>query len=374
MFNFLNRLMPWRRFQALINDERILIEQQIALANLQMERLDAQAAKLDHVVAILVAQNEIVGRVDARVEAAEERGFSSNQLSMLSHRVSRNFLPNDGAAVQKLLMAVWRSASNQRIHAKDLQSSGFRVFSQNDEDGVVLRIFSQIGTTNRYVIEVGSNCNGSDIGIPENISTNLIVNHGWHGAVFELDPVECARIRHFFARDYATKHFHIETDSLNGYYSPIVIQQEITPGNIDRALTDASEESEPDLMIVDIDGGDYAVVQAVSRVQPRVIVVEFEKRFRDRHSVIQPDRTNFSARWSQSGTVSLPAWIKLLGDKGYSLCAIGSCGFNAFFVRSDIAHKSFVPLSAEAAFEEHPIFSKMPEEFWVQPDHTWQET
>jgi hypothetical protein len=299
-----------------------------------------------------------------------ERGFSASQLAMISPRLRRNFLPNDDAALHKHLMATWRSGSDSTICYQDLLESGFRVFSQNDEDGVLLRIFSHIGQANRCVVEIGSNCSDSDVGIPENMSTNLIVNHGWHGVIVEIDPTECDRMRYFFARDYTTKHFHMTSNGQNHYFSPLIVQQAVSPENIDQVLRDAHVIPEPDLMALDIDGGDYSVIRSMSAVRPRVLVVEFEKRFRDKHSVVLFDKAS-AEKW-QSGSASLSAWEKLLASRGYTLCAIGSCGFNAFFVRSDIATGRFLPLTCGAAFDAHPIFSKMPEEFWLTPDETWQ--
>jgi hypothetical protein len=313
--------------------------------------------------------------MDERLASVDERltnGFSADQLAMLSFRMRRNFLPNDAAALHKLLMAKWRAESTLTISQKDLLECGFRVFSQNDEDGLLLRIFSHIGQTNRYVIEIGSNCSDSDLGIPENLSTNLIVNHGWHGAIFEIDQTECGRIRHFFARDFATKHFHWTNNGQHDYYSPLIVQQAINPENIDQVLRKTHDEPEPDLMVIDIDGGDYAVVNSMSAVRPRVLVVEFEKCFRDRHSVVQFDSGHFSKKWTQSGAASLPAWEKLLASRGYTLCAVGTCGFNAFFVRSDIANGKFLPLTSGTAFDTHPILSKVPEDFWLSPDETWE--
>jgi hypothetical protein len=124
-------------------------------------------------------------------------------------------------------------------------------------------------------------------------------------------------------------------------------------------------------MIIDIDGGDYAVMQNLQVVKPRVLIVEFEKRFRDRYGVVQFDRANFSQRWQQSGTASLPAWEKLLGARGYNLCAVGTCGFNAFFVRHDVAAGKLSSITATEAFNSNPIFSKLSEDFWLTPDETW---
>ena len=151
-----------------------------------------------------------------------------------------------------------------------------------------------------------------------------------------------------------------------------MVGQAISPENIDQVLRDAHDELEPDLMVIDVDGGDYAVIHNMSSVRPRVLVVEFEKRFRDRYSVVQFDNADFGKRWPQSGTASLPAWEKLLTSRGYTLCAIGTCGFNAFVIRSDIAAGNFLPLTSSAAFDAHPILSKVPGDFWLSPDETWQ--
>jgi hypothetical protein len=323
---------------------------------------------------LLKKQGQELTLLALHLKSLDERlahGFSDDQLAMLSFRLRRNFLPNDAAAIHKLLIATWRAESASMISYKDLLKCSFRVFSQNDEDGLLLRIFSHIGQTNQYVIEIGSNCSDSDLGIPENLSTNLIVNHGWHGSIFEIDKTECDRIRYFFARDFATKHFHSTNNEHQNYFSPQIFQQAISPENINQVLRDAYDEPEPDLMVIDIDGGDYAVMSSMSAVRPRVLVVEFEKCFRDRHSVVQFDSVHFSKKWPQSGAASLPAWEKLLASRGYTLCAIGTCGFNAFFVRSDIATGKFLPLTSGVAFDAHPIFSKVSEDFWLSPDETW---
>ena len=321
---------------------------------------------LPEAVRLLVERQQHIEAMLAQkfLTPAEMAGFNPH--------FSRNFLPNDDSAVQKNLIATWRLGATDILGHSELVTSGFRVFSQNDEDGILLRIFTHIGHTNRYVIEIGSNCSGSDVGIPENLSANLIVNHGWHGSVFEMDPTECDRMRFFFAREHSTRHFHWVRAGESTYFSPLIIQQAVSPKNINQVLIEANNEPEPDLMIIDIDGGDYAVMKNLETVKPRVLVVEFEKRFRERYSVVQADNANFSQRWAQSGAASLPAWEKLMGARGYTLCAVGSCGFNAFFVRSDVAAGKLSQLTATEAFNGHPIFSRLSEDFWLTPDETWQ--
>ena len=171
--------------------------------------LNKQTEQIVNIGASVDALKLDLNHLKSQLKSIEEKwegGFSSSQLAMLNPRLRRNFLPNDDAIMHKYLMTIWQASSLAIIGYKELLESSFRVFSQNDEDGMLLRIFSHIGQLNQYVIEIGSNCSESDLGIPENLSTNLIVNHGWHGAIFEIDQVECDKMQYFFARDYATKH------------------------------------------------------------------------------------------------------------------------------------------------------------------------
>jgi hypothetical protein len=358
----------------LVDAPRLQADRQLHIEALLAEAARVQAERQQHLEAMLVEAARLQTDRQLHIEALLAQKFlTPTAMATLNPHFHRNFLPNDDSAVQKNLIATWRLRAPGMLGHSELVESGFRVFSQNDEDGILLRLFTHIGHTNRYVIEIGSNCSGSDVGIPENLSANLIINHGWHGAVFEMDPTECDKMRYFFARDHATRHFHWTQGGDKTYFSPLIIQQAVSPANINEVLIEANNEPEPDLMIIDIDGGDFAVMQSLHAVKPRVLVVEFEKRFRERYSVVQSDRANFSQRWQQSGAASLPAWEKLLGAGGYNLCAVGACGFNAFFVRSDIAAGKLSPLTAAETFDNHPIFSRLGEDFWLTPDETWQE-
>ena len=323
--------------------------------------------KLD---AALTALRDLSERQQNLENLLHQKALSADDLVKINPLLRRNSIAND-AATQKQLMSLWAASPPMVLAHRDLVECGFRAFSQNDEDGILLRLFAQIGTTNRYAIEIGSNCNHSDIGIPENLTTNFIINHGWHASVIELEEVECSRMRYFFARAHATQHYHWEREGVNTYYSPNIVQQMVSPENINEVLIAANPQVEPDLLVLDIDGGDYAVMENVTAIRPRVVVVEFEKRFRDRYSVVQPDRNQFSKRWQQSGATSLNAWINLLDLKGYRLCTVGTCSYNAFFVRADVAEGKLETLSASEAYDSHPVFSSISEDFWVVPDESW---
>ncbi len=331
-------------------------------------KVEAQSSKTE---AMHVELRELRRELDEIKLTNGDCQLSLPHLDMLSHQNKRNFLPNDDSSAQKNLINSWRAIKPNIVGYKEFMECGFRVFSQNDEDGILLRIFSQIESTNKYVVEIGSNCSGSAVGIPENLSTNLFINHGWHGVIFELDEVETSKITHFFAQNLATKHFHWMSKGVNSYSSPQIVSGRIDPENINTKMIEERVPAEPDLLVIDIDGGDFSVIKALTVARPRVLVVEFEKRFRDRFSVVQAISEDFSADWAQSGTTSLSAWVGLLAENDYTLCAISSSGFNAFFIRNDVAVGKIDPLTSSDAFDLHPVFSKLPEEFWLEPDKTW---
>jgi hypothetical protein len=60
-----------------------------------------------------------------------------------------------------------------------LDNVGFKAYSQFEEDGILLYIFSLIGFTNRKVVEIccgtGNECN----------TANLIIHHACHGLLLD---------------------------------------------------------------------------------------------------------------------------------------------------------------------------------------------
>ena len=69
---------------------------------------------------------------------------------------------------------------------KRLESFGFKVYSQNEEDGMIDEIFNRIGTTNRFFIEFGVQdgleCN-----------THFLLFQGWEGVFIEGSTEYCGR-------------------------------------------------------------------------------------------------------------------------------------------------------------------------------------
>ncbi|MCP5060912.1 MAG: hypothetical protein GY936_00400 [Ignavibacteriae bacterium] len=68
-----------------------------------------------------------------------------------------------------MLMASYRHQYNSNLPPLSFNDVGFRLHSQHEEDGILLYIFSLIGTTNKKSVEI---CAGNGI---ECNTANLII-------------------------------------------------------------------------------------------------------------------------------------------------------------------------------------------------------
>ena len=98
----------------------------------------------------------------------------------LIFKIRNRFFPSTQIAQRQLFLSYQDKVRNNTLPR--LKDTGFRVFSQFEEDGLLLFIFSVIGMDNKIFVEFGS-----DDGINSN-SANLIFNFGWHGLFIDGNP------------------------------------------------------------------------------------------------------------------------------------------------------------------------------------------
>jgi hypothetical protein len=111
--------------------------------------------------------------------------------------------------------------------------------------------------------------------------------------------------------------------------------------------------NEPDLLVIDVDGNDYFIWEAISsRYVPRVVVIEYNAGVGPHLRWFMP--YNAEHRWEETSWhgASLAALASLGSRLGYDLIGCDSRGVNAFFVRT-----------SEAA----PFTSRRVSEQWVPP-------
>lgn len=126
----------------------------------------------------------------------------------------------------------------------------------------------------------------------------------------------------------------------------------ITTDNGDDLIRDNLVTGEVDLLSIDLDGNDLHILEAISCVTPRAIVMEYNARF------LPPIEycIEYQPQHSWDGTDNYGASLSLLTArlkaKGYSLVACNLCGINSFFVRDDLLGDHFQePFSAEFHFQ-----------------------
>lgn len=292
------------------------------------------------------------------------RSTVNETLSLKTHIDKQNplFLKNHLDAqgvIQTNLLSSWLIAKHNNLPVQNLNQIGFRVFSQNNEDGLLLYIFTLIGVTNKLFVEIGANTDDSDIGLPENNTTNLVVYHGWNGLIVDADPTFVNQLIYFFAKCKNTKHYHWQDrkskqEDESNYINPMIKAKFITAENINSYLLENKIPAEIDLLSIDIDGMDYHVWKALEVSSPRVVLIEFNQRINFSETYIPPkvldtekNRPYSPGEQSIFNGCSLNALIRLGKEKNYRLIAVTSSGFNALFMRNDVGAELFKELTEE---------------------------
>lgn len=221
----------------------------------------------------------------------------------------------------------WIKKTQKRLsNSKCLEQYGYKVYSQNDEDGIIQEIFHRIGTTNRVFVEFGvqngleSNC-------------HYLLLRGWKGLWLEGDP------------EYV-KEIHIK-------FQPVVQTGQLQCGcafltrdNINHIIEEYGISGEIDLLSIDVDGNDYYIWEAIRIVNPRVVIIEYNGKIPPDCNWKMAYYENYQWDGSDWHGASLKA-LELLGrQKGYQLVGTNISGVNAFFVRKDLSADRFYKYSS----------------------------
>lgn len=130
----------------------------------------------------------------------------------------------------------------------------------------------------------------------------------------------------------------------------------ITCDNIN-ALIGSYFEGEIDLLSIDIDGNDIYILESITVVNPRVIVIEYSGKFPPPINVAQEYNPQYIWGGSDYSGSSLEAITKIATRKGYCLVGCGIVGANAFFVRRDLVGDRFQqPFTADNHYQPARYF------------------
>lgn len=191
----------------------------------------------------------------------------------------------------------------------------------------------------RKVVEIGC---GSGI---ENMSSNLIINHGYQGYLLDGSKTNIE-----FARSF----YRSRKDCL--LTIPVLSEARVTRENVDDKLSQLGAEGEIDLLSIDVDGIDWHIWNAITVIRPRLCVFETADFIPGDLSLTVPYVSDFDYKAFPVGnqdfrSSSLAAMVKLSGQKGYRLIGAHKHGFNAFFLREDLVPELLPEVSISSVHE-----------------------
>lgn len=288
-------------------------------------------------------------------------GYVDTAVRLGERLIQRDLQESSATAIGQLALI---ESYQRRFHAgappPPFRSTGFSVFSQHEEDGLLLYLFALLGTENRVAVEL---CAGDGI---ECNSANLLIHHRWTGVLCDGNEDNVRRGRAYYSRGRTTR-----------YWPPSIVQAWITRETVNEVVAKAGCSGAIDLLSLDIDGMDYWVWEALDIIEPRVVVLEFNHLWGPDEAVSVPYAADFKATFTRQGSdyagASLAAFVSLGKRKGYKLVGTNAFATNAFFVRQDLEHPWLPEIPTNACFD-HPrarfgMQSRLPlvrDREWVQ--------
>ncbi|MDB4912849.1 MAG: hypothetical protein JWM95_493 [Gemmatimonadetes bacterium] len=231
--------------------------------------------------------------------------------------------------------------------------------SQTNEDEILRSLFARLGVTNRVCVEI---CAGDGI---ECNTARLVTHDGWRGLLVDGNERLVDRGRRFHGRMGS---------------AATIVRAWVTRDSVNALLTTHGFTGVVDLLSLDLDGVDYWIWNAITVIEPRVVVLEYQDILGPERSWTVPYSDSFSARdypmtngAPNFGGASLTAFTKLARRKGYRLVAINTLGYNAFFVRNGVGDAEVPEIDVRSCFGHPHNIRGMAERFPTVAHLPWQE-
>jgi hypothetical protein len=221
------------------------------------------------------------------------------------------------------LQAAYGGSASRGEPLPSTWDTGFSVFSEYDEDGVILFLLAVVGCGSRRFVDLGAGD-----GIHASNCANLAFNLGFHGLFIDADERLVQLGRTVYQR-------HSDTRG----YPPRFLQAFVTASTINPILREAGFEGEVDVLSIDIDGNDYWIWDAIEATSARIVIIETHDEY-GLEDILAPYQENYRWREAPPGAVSGAspvAMTKLATKLGYRLVGGNRLGFNAIYVRNDLA-------------------------------------
>lgn len=240
------------------------------------------------------------------------------------------FNPSVQITQRQLFLNYQEGVKNNNLPS--IKDTGFRVFSQFEEDGMLLFLFSVIGMEHKTFVEIGA-----DDGVNSN-SANLYFNFGWHGLFIDGNKKAVERGQRFY-RKYPHTWF----------YQPKFICSLVKRENVNQLIASAGYSGTIGLLSIDIDGNDYWIWDAITTIDPKVVIIETHNEFGLNDIVVPYDPNYFYPGKHPIYHGASPIAMKKLGNKkGYRLVGANDLGSNFIFVKNGLADHLIPEVSVES--------------------------
>ena len=247
-----------------------------------------------------------------------------------------HLLAEEENRIQAELVSQYKSLYSQG-ELPSIDSCGRKVFSQFEEDGKLLYLFSLLGMNQKKFVEFGS-----DDGINSN-SANLYFHHDFKGLFLDGNSQAIDRGKRFFNRHQN-----------NTNESPVFVEGMITAENVNDLIRKGGFSGEIGLLSIDIDGNDYWVWKAIDCINPQVVIIETHNEFGMNDIIVPYDPDYFyPGKHPTYHGASPVAMTKLANHKGYRLVGSNDLGFNFIYLRNDLLKDEVPEVSVESLLQ-HP--------------------
>lgn len=219
----------------------------------------------------------------------------------------------------------YQLSNRSKTHKLDLNYFRYKIFSQFGEDGITVKIFDLIGTTNKICVEFGVESG------KECCSKILWVENNFKQVLFD------------------SSHKNLDIN---------LKKETITVKNVLQILSKNHIPINLDFLCVDIDSYDFYVVHKIlEKYYPRLLIVESHPVYGKEDKTV---KLNNPLKGAYNGA-SLKAWVESLKDK-YDFVCHEEEGINAFFVKKGLLKNSQIKdmNNFEKLYRVHPRLYNYP--------------
>lgn len=183
------------------------------------------------------------------------------------------------------------------------------------DQGVIEHVIEVIGPASRFCVEFGTGDGRRHLAV-----RNLIEAHDFGALLIEGDTQLAADVRQCYAGNPRVR----------------TLEAFVTSSNIEAIFEESGVPSDPDVMLIDIDGNDYHIWKAIRRYRPRLVIIEINASYAPHESFVAEYDERAGRTRDDYWGASIRPMAELARDKGYSLIHTESGGDNLFFVLDEL--------------------------------------